>query len=109
MTPLEMLKNARAHIEKGWVQGPTAVNENGSSVPAIAPTACRWCSYGALVKENEGKCSSDVLLACENLLEKAIPDSDYTQGYINWQEEPGRKKEEVLAMFDQAIELASLA
>lgn len=45
-----LLKASRARIqyEKDWIQNQMAVNWRGIAVSPGSPTACRFCSFGAL-------------------------------------------------------------
>ena len=46
---LEVLKDARAKVQTGWTQGPYAVDRHGQAVYPKTHTACKWCSWGALI------------------------------------------------------------
>lgn len=45
---LDVLKEGRALIVKGWTQGNMAVTKRGRSVGASNPKAARFCSLGAI-------------------------------------------------------------
>lgn len=96
---LDVLKEARALIaDKGWCQGVYARNANGNATDLHGRHAAAFCAEGAMF------CAAGEGFA-ENALSffaDAIP-SGYRRGYLSWNDEPGRTKEEVLAAFDRAI------
>lgn len=99
MSALQVLEGARRRLETGWVQGFFAADENGDGVDVNSPLACRWCSGGAIRVESD---EDGVYYAARCLLTTAIE----SISIADWNDEPGRTKEEVLEAFDKAIALA---
>jgi hypothetical protein len=96
MTPVEVLRAARAKIEQGWTQHAFA--RNGiEPVPSRSVTATCWCAIGAITAANGSSSSSS-----EVFLERAVGTDDVPA----WNDAPGRTQAEVLAAFDRAIALA---
>jgi len=95
-TQLEILKEARALIEKGWCQGYN-YEWDGFDAMARREDASRFCPHGALLVVT-GNSLSKPLLAAERRLSKF---AGYR--YVDWNDVPGRTQKEVLALFDRAI------
>jgi hypothetical protein len=51
MTPVEILKAARAKIEdpERWTTGMYARNREGLPIPSNDRVACKWCAHGAMM------------------------------------------------------------
>ena len=107
MSALEVLIRARGFIERGWAKYEYAFNDKGHPVEPNAPEATCWCSFGALraacglgAEPYEQPPPKEYLDA----LGVVIWMVDYSLD--GWNDEEGRTKEEVLALFDDAIEKA---
>lgn len=98
-----LLKRALKKVERGWTQGPFAVDREGRSVSVKSPAACRWCLDGALMAAAGGE--GDNYQKARDFIIKAINDDRW----ISWNEEPGRTKRQVIAAFKRAIKLADKA
>lgn len=101
----EVLIQARELIsdERRWTVRSLARDKYGNSVPVSSPGATCWCSAGALsrvILEN-GNNDATVYTRIKDLLRKAISG----ESYVAFND--SRTHEEVLKMFDKAIELAS--
>lgn len=96
---IDILKRARALVERGWCQGTYSRDERG--VASLSKSQdCSWCSVGAL--DTAAGSDSDKYLAAYDELATAItPGGDV--GVVKWNDAPGRTQAEVLAMFDRAI------
>ena len=96
MTTAEILRGAKEKIEKhGWIQNSYGSDEIG------------FCSSGAiqsfvgLPRNQCARLCHPAMIAVRNAVgEYCIPE---------WNDRPGRTKEEVLAAFDKAIALAEAA
>lgn len=106
MTAKDILVQARGYIEKGWCKGYEATTSSGIPVSPVHPGAAHWDIYGSLkaalgveyltVDMRYGEPAAQA----ERLLREVVSD-DFL---ASWQD--ARTKEEVLAAFDKAIELA---
>ena len=90
VTTVEVLRAARAKIEKGWVQYTYEHEADG------APIA--WCAAGAISRQH---LSVNESAGAYLLLRRVCGET-----VSAWNDAPGRTKEEVLAAFDRAIALA---
>ena|SRR5690606_11551681 len=88
---IDVLRRSRELIEEfGWIQGNYGSKEVG------------FCSAGAICEcEGEGFPEPAVEDACD-AFDDAV-DGDGYYGTVSFNDAPGRTKEEVLKMFDQAI------
>lgn len=99
----QVLEKALSLIERGWTQGTGARDSFGRSVSIDAPDAVTFCAIGALTKVT-GANSLRVIHNHRLLLERAGAGT----GITNWNDSTKRTKEEVIAVFKKAIELAHL-
>jgi hypothetical protein len=99
MTTTTILKKARVLIVRGWTQGSFARNARGRPVLANSKRAVRWCAWGAL----DGAYWLGDSKALR-LLKLSIPGR--VKSLSDWNDNPKRKKAEVLALFDSAIALS---
>jgi hypothetical protein len=108
----EVLRKAKALVERGWCQAADALNRAGDNCECSAEDAVPWCAYGAIrrVHENTGEADRSVLA-----LVAAIPGvgEDFplerVTSLTRWNDTPGRTKGEVLALFTQTIRRAEVA
>lgn len=100
MTTTEILRAARAKVEKGWCQGPPAKDGNGHATYSGSDRACKWCSVGAIWSVLDATTGEQ---ACA---EVAIQNALGVTSLAFWNEKPGRTQAEVLEAFDKAIALA---
>lgn len=88
------------YIEKGWCQGCFAIDSEGKHVLPDNPSAVAWCLIGATARS-----VADGTLSSEEEVEiyRAIFMSGISrcQGFIEWNDAPGRTKEEVLALLKE--------
>lgn len=103
MKPAEILRAARAKIEQGWCQRCVARDSQGYRIyvgnmmeASRNPAAVSWCAQGA------------VFAAGGDINGPELPILGQAVGSCIgiWNDRPRRTKEEVLAAFDRAIELA---
>lgn len=104
MQPVEILRAARRLIEdpEHWARGAFARNQFGVSTGITSPTACSWCSIGALhkVSDNAEEAKVHLKLAISQLhpsLGGEIADFNDLHSITH---------AEVLAVFDKAIQNA---
>lgn len=83
---------------KNWTQGMFARDEYGTPVPSISENACSWCSAGAVIKVANNIYVAISLFA---LLEKSI-----SRAIAPFNDNPESTHEDIMNMFDKAIELA---
>lgn len=103
LTTKQVLIQARALVAAGWTQDVYATDEHGTDVDPMSPSACRFCSLGAIarvmgiVDVGSGQLADDVpaTVSLEKAAGRNIP---------SFNDAPGQTKEKVLAAFDQAID-----
>lgn len=93
LSVLQVLRKARARVARGWCQRDLAKTKGGRSCNPTDKEAARFCAYGAL--DSLGYDTADATL----VLRTFVP-----RGHIaSFNDAPGRKKSEVVALFDKAI------
>jgi hypothetical protein len=99
-TPKEILIAARAKIEEGWCRKSYARDRQGNTVYSGNPAASSWCMAGAVA----AAANNEELALREpfRLLDEVIGNGGNIEAY---NDAPERTKEEVLAIFDKAIQL----
>lgn len=101
-----ILTTARALIAKGWCKDSQARDADGLEVLPNDPSAKKFCVLGALdrccVNNAEGLGS---FRAAQELIREQIG----TRSITEWNDNPRRRKREVLAVFDEAITRARSA
>jgi hypothetical protein len=100
MDPVQVLKSARARIERGWCQGVWAKNAKGQETSVRGEDAVCWCAMGAVVAS-----STTSTLHTEAAVRFYLAEAVGKDVQV-FNDTPNRKKEEVLVMFDKAIRLA---
>lgn len=97
---VEILKEARKLlIEKGWTQAAYARDINGYRVSPRSTDAVCFCSIGA-IQHVHGSWGVP-----ERFLTRASEHAYWSVPV--WNDKPGRTKEDVIALFDKAIEIGS--
>lgn len=114
MSTLQVLKAARKLIERpeSWTQGSFAATANDGSVDAdvstYSPYANCFCAWGAVRRAASDMGDIMLELPAMHALTKALDRDDGGElpgGHIAcWNDMPGRKHADVLALFDRAIE-----
>lgn len=108
MKPSEFLVKVKEKIDTPdkWAKGTFAVDENGRSIDASSPNACRFCIYGALDRvqvENE-----EVPLTTRNMVRYAISDKikamtgKNMMGIVGFNDDYANH-DQLMEMFDGAI------
>lgn len=115
-TPKEHLEKALELIKAGWTQGAGARNKHGLIVPTRDETATCYCLDGALYKNInpymgnqdldtiDGRARSTI----RHVINKKYGPSKYSHNYIIlFNDTPGRTKEEVIEVLEEAIRLCT--
>ncbi len=99
MTTLELLKAARARIERpeAWTQGSWARDADGHRCAENAPGAVRWCSLGAIQGPRQ------VVGDAEAALKDTLVDRGSSVAVSTFNDDPTRTHAEVLDLFDRTI------
>ena len=110
MNAVEVLEQAKALIinPKNWLQGTSAIDQQGNNVTPKDKTAICWCALGAIGAVCGTERPRGVGRKTVRLLDKASgvssPNLNRDSAYYN----DTHSHDEVMAMFDRAIELAKL-
>lgn len=94
---LEYIKKARTKIEQGWTQGCFARTKWGISCGAVDPSACYWCTEGALIFAASGNTYTYATLA--RIFESRLGRTNLS----TWNDNKEMTKQDVLAGFDLVI------
>lgn len=106
------LVEARAFVEKGWTQMHLARRKDGSACSVIDESAREWCMGGALqaaahklfsLQDHPAFTGARTII--DRTLLGVLPKGNRV-ALSDWNDVPGRKQKEVLAIFDKAIEMA---
>lgn len=110
MSTKKFLQDAKALLEQGWTQKTYARDADGISCDLEAPYAACWCILGAMRKlQYSGAYTTDTIYHARQLVANAVPalPTHPTRCAIaEFNDTPGRTKEEILAIFNQAIKEA---
>lgn len=95
------LTHARDTIEAGWCQG------RGVLVRSHGGTA--YCAVAAIAKASRSDSGFAICALLRAIPEAAPTPLGYeTKSIVRWNDTPGRTKEEVLAVFDRAINMIEI-
>lgn len=103
MTQLDVLKSAKALVEKGWCQNTYAKTAKGKPTDSYNPNAVAWCMRGAMASAAANDFNADFVEASITL-EKALG----AMWIADWNDASWRTKAEVIAAFEEAINLAKV-
>lgn len=101
----EILIAAKWIIENvGWCQGSYALTKDNNRIFSVeeayaAGDICAACSTGSIMLT---EASEQLKNDAERILRLQVPDHKI----VDWNDAPGRTREEVLAVFDRAIKAA---
>lgn len=103
-----LLHAARARVQTGWTQRAYARDEWRRGVDPLDPEAIAWCLFGAVVAaaEGDGARMAPVLRILRRLVKAPDAEAADVTVIVTWNDQPGRTREEVLALLDDAIALA---
>lgn len=99
MTALDLLREGRERVARGWTQGAYARDAAGRSVYAWTPEACAWCALGAMRGVGRSGAEYDEARAT---LERLTP----ARSVSSFNDAPTTTQADVLALFDRAIATA---
>lgn len=104
-TTVDILREARGLVARGWTQGSYARDEQGKELCVCDDRAVSWCTLGA-IREAQARVAStfDEADRAEELLGKVACD-DWA-AIPDWNDEDGRTQADVLNAYDRAIQLA---
>jgi len=94
----ELLIEGRARIARGWTQRVWARDAGGCASDGTAAEAVCWCALGALAGAEV-----DHISRAMAELGAALPEGAH-HGVDEWNDAPGRTHEDVIALYDRAIE-----
>jgi hypothetical protein len=105
MTILDVLKEARQLLQKGWCQNDHATDQKGHCVDIGDENAACWCLSGAVRHSLFGqyhlKIREEVFTVLAQVIE--MPYASPESAILNWNDKKGRTQEEVLMIVDKAI------
>lgn len=101
----DILERAKGYVERGWCQGSSATNEQGEVVNPFHPSACCWCAQGAVnAAAFEFRLESWFESAVTSLRKELRILGVENPSIPRWNDDPFRTKQEVLDLFDRAIQ-----
>lgn len=97
----DLLVAARGYVERGWTQRHFAVAEDGRDVPARSKEACSWCALGAVQRASVDlpMANTDTVYVASQALAKVAQ-----RNMAIFNDMPERTQQEILDLFDKAIE-----
>jgi len=108
---VQILREARRLIAAGWCQGARARDDGGREVDPGSPEAIRFDPLGAIERAALNLFRGDGRYLVQNYYKGffAIASGLHTRAAIAlWNDDPARRKEDILARFDLAIEQSSM-
>jgi hypothetical protein len=111
LSTVDILLGARHLIEAGWCQGATATDAQGRAVDPSFPTAVMFDPLGAIERAVLNLFQGDDRYWVQNYYKGfyTIAAGLHTHAAIAaWNDDPLRRKAEILASFDLAIEQSSI-
>jgi hypothetical protein len=111
VTEADVLQEARRLLELGWTRHVLARDAYGKSTDPLHSSACQWCFVGAMLRARQNIFETK---ADGGLTERAFQWAYYVMGKsgaavfdpADWNDAICKSKEEVLALLDDAIDLA---
>lgn len=96
---VEAVEYAKGVLNRyGWCQGNLAIDSLGKAVGVKSPSACAFCTFGALWRtEYERPDLKEAVIVAERVLYHLV------SAVANWNDTPGRTKEDVLVLLDRTI------
>ena len=105
----DVLKEALKRVQKGWTQHTSARDKQGRELPTRSRKAVQWCAVGAITSQSRvdylSRGKSDAIERSFRYLKQAIDHRVWVNVAI-WNDDPARIKDEVVAAFKAAIEIA---
>lgn len=100
---LDVLRDARGLIAKGWTQGEFSRDANGDYCPMSDPAAACFCAMGAVYRVTLSE--DGIPIPIHNDVYALLCDA-VGGSVVDWNDRRGRTQAEVLAVFDRAIAAA---
>ena len=103
-----ILESAIERVEQGWVQGTMARDKHDRAVLAESQIACKWCVLGAMsraaadLRRADTLCHLDALDLASDTVSEVVTEYG-TPFAANWNDTPGRTKEQVIDAIKDAI------
>ncbi len=105
MKTSEVLKFGLEQIQRGWTIRAFARDANFQPVGLESPNTVCWCAVGALYQKIKNPYSEQLKEAL-SILDSVIREQNSTLSILHWNDQPGRTKEQVIAVYRAAIEKA---
>ncbi len=105
MNTVEVLEKAKERLRGHWCQGAYSMTDDGVECPIETP-GCRVCAHGAVIHATD---SMEVRYGVQWSALSFLGSAAISNGFDSapsYNDAEGRTEEEVLALFDKAIELA---
>lgn len=97
-----LIERAADLLESGWCQRAYALTADGREVHSSKPSAVAWCASGALMRARDevlGTMAPHLYGAAVNDLTNFLIEREGPMTISAYNDAPGRKKEEVVALF----------
>jgi len=104
---VELLRNMRSAIDKGWCQGVSSRNRQGNPVVSYSDEASHWCLIGS-VHAKLPIPSPSIISSIFDIITKLLADRNEKPDLAMYNDNPARTKEEILELLDEAISVASV-
>ena len=101
---IEILEGAKVKIRQGWCKGPMARDKNGLAVWADHPSACEWCSTGAVMAVSADRAPGKYGHVLKELNRHLRLSGITDKGIISVNEDPWTKRDHILSIFDGTIQ-----
>jgi uncharacterized protein (DUF1501 family) len=95
---LATLRAAKGLVQKGWIQGTSARDARGAAVYSRSEEAVSFCSVGAIRHSTH-----DAVIEC--YAGRALLRAIKAPAIGPWNDEYGRKQEEVVEAFEKAVRI----
>ena len=102
----ELLREARALIERGWTQDVMACDKDGEEIDSCDDRAAQWCAVGAIERVTAGGAHNHYREMRVALTAARPVNKDRFTTTIGWNDHPLTTQSEVLETFDRAIAAA---
>lgn len=100
----EQFDTAADLCERGWTQGPFAVDDLGKPTFPSGPNACKWCMYGAMIRVTNGDIDD-----AENFYMDQFYDEEIRFTLIGYNEHADCTQEKAVTRLREAAERARKA
>ena len=106
-TATQVLVAARELLseKRRWTQGAYAIGPGGRRTDLSDPKACAWCAAGAIYKQGGNLDGAGAAAVLAEAIREQWPD----ESIAGFNDDHDTTHEQVLSMFDRAIELSRAA